>query len=217
MATPYTYGNYKFRLKSSWDELTISDIQKINNIKPKKPYFGMVQSLCILSGLSERFWRNIIRNDHAFGQLLMMQSEFLLKQPDVNKLPLPECINIAGKFYKVPDEEYFLSALKGGQKLSYDFEILPDLRRTGDAMPKMTEMLAIVFYEQITGEKYNPDNLNTVVETCRKSIFVEAYPVCGFFLRRWISSQETNGKSSPTFPRLKSERQESNHLINSEA
>lgn len=189
---PFHIGKKKFRLKTRWDELSVAEVLAILQIAGDDT---RAQLFAILSGMTVIEWKNILKKYRVDS--VELATSFINDRPDFKMLPMPERIKINNRFFKIPDENYFNSILKAGQKFDFDSLVLPEIEKTGDGITRIAEILAIVFYEHFSVDKtYNSDNLGRVIELCRDVLFVEAYPVASFFLRVWLQSLSENAMNS---------------------
>lgn len=184
----YKLGDTTFTIPASLKEATVRQFMQFREHGKKH---DLIMSLSIFSGLPYETWSDAelkyIDIERVVAALDWVQDFDMLKT-----MPLPSVYHVGGKEFVVPSN---LELKTLGQRVAFENEIFPCMTRTGDLMEVLDRAVAIYFYPELTGSKYDTDKLGDVLEAVRDSPISEAYPIARFFLKKYFDSREKKAKS----------------------
>lgn len=210
MPTPYTLGEKKISLASSWNDVSISQFVKLGLLGTFNFEKDLCKILSILSGESEKFWFDTpMREDIV--QAITISLEFLREPVDFHSLPLPTHITIEGKSYEVPVN---LSELTFGQRLTFESLCMKKEKVDEDNIQVTAKpgyysaALAVYMMPVFTGENFTDKDLDKFIEKCSLVKLSEGFPVANFFLNKYYGLNQKNPRLLiPTTKPLKMQEQ----------
>jgi len=174
---PFKADEIKFQLPSGWHEVSVGKYVEI-----LKASHDFVDVLSVMSGLDKDIWLQSKQNDVDIKIFPLIK--WAWNTDELKKLPLPKEIKIKGVVCKVPKDLGFKSF---GQKVLLSNEIKEGLEKPFHIDSCMSYALAVYFYNDITGLKYDDEKAREFAKEIEKDILItDAYPIADFFLQKSI-------------------------------
>lgn len=177
-------GDLNITLPDSWEQVTLGQFQRIRNNK-KLLSGNIIELISILSGLRYEDLFDAVLPDEEVD-IVIDSLKWFEHKPDFDSLPMPEIIYIDKKAILIP--KIISSHFTLGQKQESEKIIFDSIKSTGDEMACMADVLSIILYKDYTGNKFDEDWREVVRPAILRMKAVEAYPVAGFFLRKYYKS-----------------------------
>lgn len=195
---PFSIGNVKMNLPSSWEEITTKQMIEIKKTGSE----DFCSLLSILTGVDYKTIYNADISEFTVDQL-SAGLEWMKTSPDFINLDKPETLTIGGKTMAVVNN---LSVKTLGQKIFFEQKIFPFVKAEGDVVVSIDPeaipiALAIYFQPLYTGHKFNPDEIDSMVALCGEVPVTQAFPVANFFLKKYFD-YESSKKSSISIPKM---------------
>lgn len=179
---PYQLNpEFEIYLPVSYDEITVGQFEMIRSLKPSDKESKLIS---IITGISEPIieeW-DIEQADEIMEVLSFLSTDKI----DISNYPMPNEIEIGGKVIN-PNVNVRVATID--QRWSFERRLWPSLVANGGVIDtNLSEAIAIYLQPQITGEKFNDDNLDPTIEMVKKLPVLKAYPIAYFFTNACVRS-----------------------------
>lgn len=194
----------KVKMKTSWDEITVSEIQQLSKLSLDINDDNGAETLIkMLSIVSDKTYDELMDMDISHIKMIAPLLNFLNDVPEVKSMPKSSYV-INGTTYK-PQLE--VAKLKAGQWIDIVY-----WDRKKDKAEHLHEFLAYIMTPN--GEEYSEDTFNKAIKDMPDMPIIAAREVSNFFLLNYqsllkgidnylVSNMKTAKKKAPTKKILK--------------
>ncbi|WP_129714657.1 hypothetical protein [Pedobacter sp. SYP-B3415] len=190
------------KVPTAWGDLTLGQLIDISKLDPNAKN-RKAEVYSIITGLTQK--EILSATDLDYWQQVESMLSFLQVEADFKVYPVPTSVEFrlpgddTGTFdrfaARVPAD---LRLETFGQKVALEELVRHvDPSDAGDInlLPIMPEALAIYFYPIITGEPFDDEKVETVIDLMKTLPAKHAMPIAGFFLSNYTLSSTTSDES----------------------